>query len=403
MSPSHPYLNRLVAGYRLTEFVGAGGMGEVFKAAHLETGRLAAVKVLYRPEFAARFRNEAIVHASVSHPNIATLYEFSLLDERPALVIEWIDGLALDELIRRRERLSNEEATRIIKQIANAVAYLHQMGIIHRDLKPSNVRIRPNGQVKVLDFGIAKGRYTPQLTKVGFAVGTAEFMAPEQFRGQVDQKSDVWALGVLLYEMTTGHLPFDEQNPLLLRHQIERGHFTRPQLLNPTISPELSLLITHCLHLNSTKRPAAADIESMCSTPVQQGFMAERGFSIPNFPAFSWASIHTIHYWLLAIVTGLGLLIVINQSQKEEKKAGQGEITTVTPTEQYEQIRVEVLNADYDLELVMPDGTVQVKEPFLVQRTPGQALPIIIRHQGAQQQFIIDPNVQELYQCYFDR
>ncbi|MVM34054.1 protein kinase [Spirosoma sp. HMF4905] len=403
MSLTHPYLSRIVAGYRLTEYVGAGGMGEVFKATHLETGRLAAVKVLYRPEFAARFRNEALVQASISHPNIAALYDFSLLDDRPALVIEWIDGLALDELIRRRERLTNEEATRIIRQIADAMAYLHQMGIIHRDLKPSNVRIRLNGQVKVVDFGIAKGRDTPQLTKVGFAVGTTEFMAPEQFRGQVEQKSDVWALGVLLYEMTTGHLPFDERNPLLLRHQIERGHFTRPQLLNPTISPELAALITNCLHVNPMKRPAAADIESMLSTTVQQGFMAENGFSLPNFPIVDWASIHTIRYWILAVVAGLGLLILINQTKKEEKKADQEEITTVTPTKQYEQIRVEVLNADYDLELVMPDGTVQSKEPFVVKRTPGQPIPITIRHQGAQQQFIIDPQVQELYQCYFDR
>ena len=111
----HPFLQRTVAGYHLTQYVGAGGMGEVFKAVHPETGRIAAVKVLYRLEFAARFRNEAAVQSSISHPNIAALYDYSPLDNRPALVMEWIDGEALDELIQRRERLTNTDAARIIE------------------------------------------------------------------------------------------------------------------------------------------------------------------------------------------------------------------------------------------------------------------------------------------------
>ncbi|QDK79398.1 serine/threonine protein kinase [Spirosoma sp. KCTC 42546] len=398
MLPAHSYLHRVVAGYRLTDYVGAGGMGEVFKAWNLETGRQAAVKVLYRPEFAARFRNEASLQASISHLNIAALYDVTLIDDRPALVIEWIDGLSLDELIRRRERLSNEEASRIIRQIARAVAYLHQMGIIHRDLKPSNIRIRPDGQVKVLDFGIAKGRYTPQLTKVGHAVGTSEFMAPEQFRAQVEPKSDVWALGVLLYEMTTGHLPFDERNPLLLRHQIDHGHFTRPLLLNPTLSPELASVITQCLQTNPAKRPNAADIESILEKPVEQGFIAENLFSLPALPTLNWPV--TIRYWLLAGAISIAGITFVNRTVTKPVKS---EETVIQPPEQYEQIRVEVLNADYDLELVMPDGSVQSKEPFVVKRTPGQPLPITIRHLGAEQQFIIDPEVQDLYQCYFDR
>ncbi|GAB3996759.1 hypothetical protein GCM10028807_40130 [Spirosoma daeguense] len=405
MSHAHSLLNHIVAGYRLTDYVGAGGMGEVFKAAHIETGRLAAVKVLYRPEFAARFQNEAMVQASVSHQNIAALYEFCMIDERPALVIEWVDGQSLDEVIRRRERLNNEEATKIIKQIANAMAYLHQKGIIHRDLKPSNVRIQPNGQVKVLDFGIAKGQYTPQLTKVGHAVGTAEFMAPEQFRGQVDAKSDVWALGVLLYEMTTGHLPFDAANPLLLRHQIERAQFTRPQVLNPAISPELATLITSCLHMNPTKRPAAVDMEPMLVKSAGQSFITSNTLLQVAAPLLNWStSIRPFRYVLLVLLL-VGCLFVwrANQMPDTPTKVEQSLITTETPATQYEQIQVEVLNADYDIELVMPDGSVQSKEPFLVKRTPGQALPITIRHQGVEQQFMIEPEVQKLYQCYFDR
>ncbi|MBD2700456.1 serine/threonine protein kinase [Spirosoma sp. BT702] len=405
MSPSHPLLYRVVAGYRLTDYVGAGGMGEVFKATHLETGRLAAVKVLYRPEFTARFRNEASVQASVSHPNIAALYEFNLLDERPALVIEWVEGQSLDEVIRRRDRLSNDEATRIIKQLANAMAHLHQMGIIHRDLKPSNIRIQPNGQVKLVDFGIAKGRFTPQLTKVGHAVGTTEFMAPEQFRGQVDAKSDVWALGVLLYEMTTGHLPFDAANPLLLRHQIERGQFTRPQMLNPALSQELATLISSCLNANPIKRPAAADMTALLGKPADSQQLVQNAFALFAIPLSELSdSIHTFRYWLVGLVLGIGLLTFLaNQGTADSKNDTKEDVTTGTPVAQFEQIQVEVLNADYDIELVSPDGTVQTKEPFMVKRTPGEALPITIRHQGVEQQFTIDPEVQNLYQCYFDR
>lgn len=370
-------------------------MGEVFKAAHTETGRLAAVKVLYRPEFAARFRNEAAVQASLAHPNIATLYESGLLDDRPALVMEWIDGISLDELIRRKGSLANDEATRIVRQIASAVSYLHQQGIIHRDLKPSNVRIRPNGQVKVLDFGIAKGRYTPQLTQAGHTVGTTEFMAPEQFRGQVEPKSDVWALGVLLYEMTTGQLPFSESNPIVLRKQIERGQYTRPQRLNAGLSPTLATLITDCLQANTARRLSATDIgQALSSNPDRV-----------SKPAFSLATIRVgrvtpLYICLLAAAIGLVGYALVHTTLTPPQKP---EHEVVAPADTYEQLRVEVLNADYDLELVMPDGTVQSKEPFFVKRRPGQSVPITIRHQGAEQQFVIDPDVRELYQCYFDR
>lgn len=377
-------------------------MGEVFKAYHPETGRVAAVKVLYRPEFKARFQNEADVQASLSHPNIASLYAYTLLDERPVLVMEWIDGLALDELIRRKGRLVNDVASRLIQQIASAVAYLHQAGIIHRDLKPSNVRIRPDGQVKLLDFGIAKGRNTPILTQVGYVVGTTEFMAPEQFRSRVVAKSDIWALGVMLYEMTTGHLPFDSGNPLLLRQQIERGQFTSPQVLNAGISAELVGLMAQCLQPNPAHRPTAAELVHQLSypRPVQPSLPRFFELSGSGVLAQGWPTLRKYGPWLALLLVGvLGSLLVRTSPVPPAKRiSGQQQLTPA-----YEQLKVEVLNADYDIELITPDGAVQTKEPFLVKRLPGQPLPITIRHQGVEQQFVIDPDIQELYQCYFDR
>ncbi len=402
MSHPHPLLYRVVAGYQLNQYVGAGGMGEVFKAIHPPTGRLAAVKVLYRPEFAARFRNEAVIQSSVSHPNIAGLYDYAMLDKRPALVMEWVEGVSLDELIRQRNRLDNEEATRIVSQIADALVYLHQHGIVHRDLKPSNVRVRPDGLVKLLDFGIAKGQHTPQLTQAGYVVGTTEFMAPEQFRSQVSSASDVWALGVLLYELTTGHLPFESANPLELRRQIERGQYTSPRLLNPALSSSLLGLINACLETNPAKRPTAADIGHRLQSVAAGRLPSGSAFSMPSWATVQWAA--PLNQWLLAALVGLVGIVLISQLNGASSGQSQPDsLSEVRPRAIYEKIRVDVLNVDDDLELVMPDGSVQASEPFVVQRIPGQPLPITIRHGGTQQQFVIDPDVRGLYQCYFDQ
>ena len=391
----NPLLHRHVAGYRLTEYIGAGGMGEVFKACHTETGRLAAVKVLHRPEFAARFRNEAYLQASLTHPHIVALYSFEQLDERPALIMEWVDGQSLDRLIRQKGRLGNDEAYRIFRQIADAVSYLHQRGIIHRDLKPSNVLVRPDGQVRLVDFGIAKGVDTPRFTQAGYAVGTSEYMAPEQFRNRVEPKSDVWALGVLLYEMTTGYLPFDDRNPLLLRANIERGTYTQPRLLVPGMAQQLVSLITDCLQTNPVKRPDAAAIgEKLTGQPTSPialpiwitdlTFLFKKSYIVPLFSVL--------------IVVGLAFIAstLTPDTAKDNTPSHQS-------IEAYEQIKVEVINADYDVQLVLPDGTIQTAEPFTIKRLPGKSASITIRHQGAERQFVIDPGVKGLYQCYFER
>ncbi len=252
-----------VAGYRLTDRIGSGGMGEVYKAYNASLHRDAAVKILHQANLAERFKNEAYIQASVNHPNIARLYEFSTVNNKPCIVMEYVEGETLDEYRHRKGRLTSEETENIVAQIASALAYLHKKEIIHRDIKPQNFKLQHDGTVKMLDFGIAKHKYSPRLTQTGFVVGTMEYLAPEQFQQQEEMKSDVWALAVMTYELLTGYLPFESTNPVSLQTKIRKGSFTNPRILMPDISEKLGNIIERGLRVNPSNRITAAAIESM--------------------------------------------------------------------------------------------------------------------------------------------
>jgi serine/threonine-protein kinase len=212
-----------IAHYRITAKLGEGGMGEVWRATDTKLGRDVAIKIL--PDaFAsdadrmARFQREAQVLASLNHPNIAAIYG---VEER-ALVMELVEGPTLAERIAQGA-IPLDEALPIAKQIAEALEYAHERGIVHRDLKPANIKVTPENKVKVLDFGLAKAltndpptpdpmsspTLTMRATQMGVIMGTAAYMSPEQARGQtVDRRADIWAFGVVLYELLTGRQLF---------------------------------------------------------------------------------------------------------------------------------------------------------------------------------------------------
>jgi serine/threonine protein kinase len=222
-------IGRNLAHYEVGEKLGAGGMGEVYRASDTRLRRDVALKVLpdifaHDGERMARFQREAQVLASLNHPNIGAIYGLEELEGRRALVLELIEGMTLEERIRRG-RVPLAEALPIARQIAEALEAAHERGIIHRDLKPANVKITPDGTVKVLDFGLAKAlmgegdpgesvmtespTITGMMTGANVILGTAAYMSPEQARGSgADKRSDVWAFGVLLYEMLTGKASF---------------------------------------------------------------------------------------------------------------------------------------------------------------------------------------------------
>ena len=209
--------------YEIVDRLGAGGMGEVYRARDTKLRREVALKVLSAKlvtdeTFVARFDREAMMLASLNHPNIAAIYGFEEFADTPILVLELVEGETLGERLSRG-RLSVDDALQLGLQVVEALAAAHEKDVIHRDLKPSNVMITPKGAVKILDFGIAKS-VGPEgsvvgdmdLTATGALVGTAPYMSPEQIRGQaVDQRSDIWSFGCLMFEMLTGQRAFKRE------------------------------------------------------------------------------------------------------------------------------------------------------------------------------------------------
>ncbi|MEO6230700.1 MAG: serine/threonine-protein kinase [Ferruginibacter sp.] len=249
-----------VAGYRLAKKIGSGGMGNVYKAFNPAINRTAAVKILNEASFAERFKNEAYIQSSINHPNIALLYEYAKCNNRLCIVMEFVEGETLSDILHRKGKLTSQETENILLQIISALTYLHKKEIIHRDIKPQNFKITADGTVKMLDFGIAKNKYSPKLTQLGFVIGTMEYLAPEQFEQKEEMKSDIWCLSVMLYELLTGFMPFEATNPALMRTKIVKGSFTNPKILVPVISDKMATIIERGLKVNPASRISAAEI-----------------------------------------------------------------------------------------------------------------------------------------------
>jgi serine/threonine-protein kinase len=252
--------NQTVGEYRIEDFLGAGGMGEVYRAVHSKIGRVAAVKVLTQATqssgFVERFFNEARIQASLQHPNVATLYDFCEVQGQPCIIMEYVDGQTISERIAAYGApLPLSETVHVFEKVCEAIDYVHRHGVIHRDIKSNNIKISSEGKVKLLDFGIAKGQGTQQLTQVGSVIGTLQYLAPELIRGgTADASGDVWALGVLLYEMVTGRVPFDADTVGDLCDRIGRVQYTPPAQLNPSLPREVAAVIARCLKKSPQER-----------------------------------------------------------------------------------------------------------------------------------------------------
>ncbi len=263
-------IGKTISRYRVTAKLGAGGMGEVYLAHDERLERDVALKVLPAETLAdevarKRFRKEALALSKLNHPNIATIYDFDTQDGVDFLVMEYVEGTTLSEKLSNGP-LSEEEATKLGRQVAYALEEAHEHGVIHRDLKPGNVMVTPKGQAKVLDFGLTKlvqpvseTALTESLTETPAAAGTLPYMAPEQLQGrQVDARTDIHALGLLLYEMSTGRRAFREELTTRLADAILHRAPVTPRAINARVSPELERIILKCLEKDPENRYQSA-------------------------------------------------------------------------------------------------------------------------------------------------
>jgi eukaryotic-like serine/threonine-protein kinase len=250
--------------YRVLSRLGSGGMADVFLAEDEQLGRKIALKLLHRrfsedPGFVERFRREAQSAAGLQHPNVVGVYDRGAFDGTYYIAMEYLPGRSLKQVIRDEAPLDPVRSIDIAIQILKAARFAHRHGVIHRDLKPHNVIVDDNGHVKVTDFGIARAGAS-DMTETGSIMGTAQYLSPEQAQGHaVSASSDLYAVAVVLYEMLTGHVPFDADSAvtIALKHVSEAP--TSPARINPSIPAPLEQVVMWALNKNPTDRPKDAD------------------------------------------------------------------------------------------------------------------------------------------------
>jgi serine/threonine protein kinase len=257
-------VGRNLGKYHIVEWLGRGGMADIYKAYQSGLARFVAIKVIYNyladsEDFIERFEREAMAMARLHHANIVQVLDFDRDDDLHYMVLEFIDGPTLQAELDARsataERFPLAEVVRIFEALTGAIDYAHGHGMIHRDLKPSNIMFTPNRRVVLTDFGIVRLKDAPHYTLTRIAMGTPAYMAPEQARGEpVDERSDIYSMGVMLYELATGRLPFDADNPVVIMLALEEDSWPRPTQVNPDLPPAVEQIILKAMHKNPAGR-----------------------------------------------------------------------------------------------------------------------------------------------------
>jgi serine/threonine-protein kinase len=265
MAVQDTLINTLFDGrYRVIRRLGSGGMANVYLAEDEELGRRVAIKVLDEKhandeQFIERFRREAKNAASLSHPNIVSIYDRGQAEGTYYIAMEYIEGRTLKDLILARGPLPVDQAVAYARQVLGAVRFAHRKGIVHRDIKPHNVLVDTDGRLKVTDFGIARAG-TSQMTEAGSIIGTAQYLSPEQARGaSVDQRSDLYSVGIVLYEMLTGSVPFTGDTPVEIAMKHISAVPEAPSGRRPQIPHDLDLVVLRALAKDPRERFQTAE------------------------------------------------------------------------------------------------------------------------------------------------
>jgi serine/threonine protein kinase len=307
--------------YNVLERIGSGGMGTVYRGVHTRPGRTVAIKVLHSGAPGQlqedRLLSEARLQAQLRHPGIVALYDFVEFNGQGCIIMEFVEGPTLAERLQSREPLPVHSALALLRQISEAVAYLHGRIIIHGDLKPANIKLCPDGTIKLLDFGIARTLRASTGATTRVITGTFEYMAPECLaRKSADRRSDIWSLGILLYEMLTRRLPFTGDTIGELSRQMKTG-YTPASSLNKQVEANLDEFIARCLKQNPGERFTSVDA-------LRRDLDRPRAFK-PALGKRPLAALSAAAIALLAIALGWSTLhsrsVPANQAQVSETKA----------------------------------------------------------------------------------
>src|SRR5215469_7866931 len=265
--------------YELRRRIAQGGMAEVYLAYDRRVRRQVAIKVLYgRDEaFVRRFEREALAVGTLSHNHILPLYDFGEQSPWYYLVMPYVDGCTLRDYLFRQKQLSLEETASFLSQIASALQYAHDHGVVHRDVKPSNILLRQDGYAYLVDFGLAKAMQGAEaLTSAGAMVGTPEYMAPEQSNGESNYRSDIYSLGIILYQMLTGQLPFLAESPVAVSLKHIQSTPLCPRTLNSSIPQSIEDVILKAMAKAPANRyQAAKDLSAAFWKALQQEMLKE--------------------------------------------------------------------------------------------------------------------------------
>ena len=319
--------------YEIGEVIGRGGMAEVHEARDIRLGRRVAIKILRPdlardPDFQVRFRREAQSAAALNHPNIVAVYDTGedrldaadggVQEVVPYIVMEYVDGMTLRQLLTSGRRLLPERALEIISGVLSALDYAHRHGIVHRDIKPGNVMLTRSGDVKVMDFGIARAinELNTSVTATSAVMGTAQYLSPEQARGEVvDARSDLYSAGVLLYELLTGRPPFTGESAVSIAYQHVSEMPTPPSQVDNGVSPEIDLIVLAALAKRTDQRyQTAAEFRSDVERMIQGGPMTA---AIPVVMADD-------HTQMLAPVEAAGVAAYARSMQPQRRRRGAG-------------------------------------------------------------------------------
>ena len=267
----------LAGRYQVIEELGHGGIGRVYKVFDTDIKEKIALKVL-RPEIALdketieRFSNELKLARKISHRNVCRMFDLGKAESTTFITMEFVPGEDLKKLIRKTGQLGAGRAVAIAKQVCEGLAEAHHLGVVHRDLKPQNIMVDEDGNARIMDFGIARSLHKKGITGPGVMIGTPEYMSPEQVEGkEVDERSDIYSLGVILFEMVTGHVPFEGDTPFTIgvKHKSEQPR--NPRELNAHIPEDLSRAILRCLEKDKERRYRTAEELRLALEKVEQG------------------------------------------------------------------------------------------------------------------------------------